>query len=154
MKGAVEFRVLGPLEVSDGVRCMTPGGPKQRALLTDLIIHASRVVSVERLIDDDPVFELPLRAAGARAPSASCLARASRTTAARIGPLIAPLSSGVRDTGMARPRAAEEERCRLRAATTHGGGSPWPAASCHACRPLSPSCYNVWHGKSPNLYYG
>ncbi len=50
--GDLEFRVLGPVEVSDGGQNLPLGGPKQRALLADLILSAGRVVSTARLIDD------------------------------------------------------------------------------------------------------
>lgn len=48
----MEFRVLGPLEVSEDGRPVDLGGPTQRALLAILLVHASEVVSVERLIDE------------------------------------------------------------------------------------------------------
>jgi DNA-binding SARP family transcriptional activator len=48
----MEFRVLGPLEVRDGDRSLPLAGAKQRALLALLLLHANRVVSRERLIDD------------------------------------------------------------------------------------------------------
>ena len=48
----MEFRVLGPLEVSEDGRPVDLGGPTQRALLAILLLHAGEVVSVERLIDD------------------------------------------------------------------------------------------------------
>jgi DNA-binding response OmpR family regulator len=48
---AVEFRVLGPLEVRDGDRSLALAGAKQRALLALLLLKANRVVSRERLID-------------------------------------------------------------------------------------------------------
>jgi predicted ATPase/DNA-binding SARP family transcriptional activator len=48
---AIEYRVLGPLEVrGDGL--LPLGGAKQRALLALLLLNANRVVSRERLIDD------------------------------------------------------------------------------------------------------
>src|SRR5262249_26724160 len=48
----MEFRILGPLEVvDDGLTLSLPGG-KPRALLTILLLHANRVVSTDRLIDD------------------------------------------------------------------------------------------------------
>src|SRR5262249_58903536 len=47
----MEFRVLGPLEVSDGGRLLQLGGAKQRSLLALLLLDANRVVSVERLLD-------------------------------------------------------------------------------------------------------
>ena len=50
--GDLQFRVLGPVEVSDGGQSLPLGGPKQRALLADLILNAGRVVSTARLIDD------------------------------------------------------------------------------------------------------
>jgi predicted ATPase/DNA-binding SARP family transcriptional activator len=48
----VEFRILGPLEVSDGGSLLLLGGKKQRALLAILLLHANRVVSHDRLIDE------------------------------------------------------------------------------------------------------
>jgi predicted ATPase/DNA-binding SARP family transcriptional activator len=49
----VEFRVLGPLEVLDAQgRRLALGGPKQRALLAVLLLHAGQVVAVERLVDE------------------------------------------------------------------------------------------------------
>ena len=50
--GALEFRVLGPVEVCDGGRILPLGGPKQRGLLADLILNAGSVVSAARLVDD------------------------------------------------------------------------------------------------------
>jgi YVTN family beta-propeller protein len=50
--GGLEFRVLGPVEVSDDGRNLALGGPKQRALLADLILNAGSIVSTTRLIDD------------------------------------------------------------------------------------------------------
>ena len=48
----MEFRVLGPLEVADGDRPVDLGGPRQRALLARLLVHANEVVAAERLIED------------------------------------------------------------------------------------------------------
>jgi DNA-binding SARP family transcriptional activator len=47
----VRVRVLGPLEVVDGDRPVSLGGPKERRLLAALAIHAGEVVSESRLID-------------------------------------------------------------------------------------------------------
>ena len=48
-----EFRILGPLEVRDPARpAVGLGGPKQRALLALLLLHAGRVVPADRLLDD------------------------------------------------------------------------------------------------------
>jgi DNA-binding SARP family transcriptional activator/basic membrane lipoprotein Med (substrate-binding protein (PBP1-ABC) superfamily) len=55
---AVEFRVLGPLEVRLGDQSLSLGGAKQRAVLAMLLLRAGEVVPVERLVDevwgDDP----------------------------------------------------------------------------------------------------
>jgi YVTN family beta-propeller protein len=48
----VEYRVLGPLEVRDGGESLPLAGAKQRALLALLLVHANRVVSRDRLIDE------------------------------------------------------------------------------------------------------
>jgi DNA-binding SARP family transcriptional activator/ABC-type branched-subunit amino acid transport system substrate-binding protein/DNA-binding beta-propeller fold protein YncE len=48
----MEFRILGPLEVSEGGRRVELGGRKQRALLASLLLHANEVVSADRLIDE------------------------------------------------------------------------------------------------------
>jgi YVTN family beta-propeller protein len=48
----MDYRILGPLEVSDGDRPLALGGEKQRALLALLLLHAGEVVSADRLIDD------------------------------------------------------------------------------------------------------
>src|SRR5947207_10593436 len=46
-----DFRILGPLEVSDETGSLWLGGLKQRALLALLLLEAGRVVSVDRLVD-------------------------------------------------------------------------------------------------------
>jgi DNA-binding SARP family transcriptional activator len=48
-----EFRVLGPLEaVAEDGRLLSLGGPKQRALLALLLLHANEVVSTGKLVDE------------------------------------------------------------------------------------------------------
>jgi DNA-binding SARP family transcriptional activator/tRNA A-37 threonylcarbamoyl transferase component Bud32 len=47
----MEFRILGPLEVSAGDGALKVGGPKQRAVLAHLILRANRPVPVDLLID-------------------------------------------------------------------------------------------------------
>src|SRR5437763_1320665 len=49
----MEFRILGPLEVRDGDRTLPLGGPKQRALLAMLLIHAARIAAIEDRVDAD-----------------------------------------------------------------------------------------------------
>ena len=48
----MEFRVLGPLEVVSDDGPVRLGGPRQRSTLAILLLHANRVVPVERLADD------------------------------------------------------------------------------------------------------
>jgi DNA-binding SARP family transcriptional activator len=47
----LDFRVLGPLEVSDETGSLLLGGQKQRAVLALLLIEAPRPVSTDRLMD-------------------------------------------------------------------------------------------------------
>ena len=47
----MDYRILGPLEVVDGDRTLTLGGPKQRSLLALLLLRANEVVATETLID-------------------------------------------------------------------------------------------------------
>src|SRR5882757_8823133 len=59
----IEFRLLGQVEVwRDGAR-VEVGGPKQRAVLTALLVRAGRVVSLDQLIDDLWPGDPPARAA-------------------------------------------------------------------------------------------
>jgi DNA-binding SARP family transcriptional activator len=48
----LEFRILGPLEAIGDDGPIRLGGPRQRATLALLLLHANRVVPVERLADD------------------------------------------------------------------------------------------------------
>ena len=48
----MDFRLLGPLEVRADGRPLPLGGPKQRAVLAMLLLHAGEVVSTDRLIDE------------------------------------------------------------------------------------------------------
>jgi DNA-binding SARP family transcriptional activator len=47
----MEFRILGPLEALLEGRSLPLGGPKQRALLALLLLHANEPVAADRLID-------------------------------------------------------------------------------------------------------
>ncbi len=49
---AIEYRVLGSLEAFDNGRQLSLGGPRQRAVLALLLLHANEVVPVSRLIDE------------------------------------------------------------------------------------------------------
>jgi DNA-binding SARP family transcriptional activator/ABC-type branched-subunit amino acid transport system substrate-binding protein len=47
----MEFRILGPLEVSEAGRNVAVGGGKQRVVLALLLLHPNEVLSKDRLID-------------------------------------------------------------------------------------------------------
>ncbi len=49
--GAMEFRLLGPLEVRREEETLPLGGAKQRALLAVLLLHANHAVGRERLAE-------------------------------------------------------------------------------------------------------
>jgi DNA-binding SARP family transcriptional activator/pimeloyl-ACP methyl ester carboxylesterase len=48
----IEFRILGPLEISADGRLLPVGSPKQGALLGLLLVHAGETVSRDRLIEE------------------------------------------------------------------------------------------------------
>ena len=56
--GHLAFRLLGPLEVTDGGRPVSLGGPRQRLVLAHLLLAANRVVTmdelIERIWDEEP----------------------------------------------------------------------------------------------------
>ena len=47
----VTYAILGPVELSDGERLVSAGGPRQVALLAFLLVHANRAVSADALLD-------------------------------------------------------------------------------------------------------
>jgi DNA-binding SARP family transcriptional activator len=63
--GAMEFRILGPLEVWHEGGEVPLGGPKPRALLAVLLLHANEAVPADRLIDELWGEDSPERAADA-----------------------------------------------------------------------------------------
>jgi DNA-binding SARP family transcriptional activator len=61
----MDFRILGSLEVWDGERQLELGGPKRRAVLAYLLLHANEVVGVDRLVDQLWGEKAPRNAAAA-----------------------------------------------------------------------------------------
>ena len=49
--GHLGFRLLGPLEVTDGDRPVSLGGPRQRLVLAHLLLSANRVLTMDELIE-------------------------------------------------------------------------------------------------------
>lgn len=50
--GTLEFRLLGPLEILADGTTLSLAGPKQRALIALLLLHAGEVVAVDRLVGE------------------------------------------------------------------------------------------------------
>ncbi|HWD42163.1 MAG TPA: BTAD domain-containing putative transcriptional regulator, partial [Actinomycetota bacterium] len=48
---ALRFRILGPLEVTRGGLALALGGPRQKAVLACLLVHANEVVPLDALAD-------------------------------------------------------------------------------------------------------
>jgi len=61
----MDFRILGSLEVWDGERQIELAGPKRRAVLAFLLLHANEVVAVDRLVDQLWGEKAPRNAAAA-----------------------------------------------------------------------------------------
>src|SRR5215471_2269084 len=49
---AMDFRILGPLEVARDGQLLALGAVQQRALLAVLVLHRGEVVSTDRLVDE------------------------------------------------------------------------------------------------------
>jgi DNA-binding SARP family transcriptional activator len=63
----VEYRVLGPLEALQDGRELRLGGPRPRAVLAILLLHAGEVVPSTRLIDSSSCSYASIRSASGRA---------------------------------------------------------------------------------------
>src|SRR3990170_4414164 len=80
----MEFRILGPLEVSEGDRLVRLSGARQKALLALLLLHANEVVSSDRLIDELWGEESPERGPNALQARVSKLRKALGPVAGEI----------------------------------------------------------------------
>jgi predicted ATPase/DNA-binding SARP family transcriptional activator len=80
----MEFGILGPLEVRDGPDLVRVPGAKERALLADLLVHAGRVVSADRLVEDLWGDDPPGNPANALQGRVSALRRALGTAGAGL----------------------------------------------------------------------
>ncbi len=88
----MEFRVLGPMEVSEG-GCLLDFGPRMpRAILAVLLVDANRVVSLDRLIDQLWGENPPAKATSAVQVYISNLRRRSAAGAAMGAARAAPVS--------------------------------------------------------------
>jgi Mn2+/Fe2+ NRAMP family transporter len=87
----MEFGILGPLVVRDGPAVVGVPGAKERALLADLLVHAGRVVSADRLVEDLWGEARPGRPANTLQGRVSALRRALGPAGSRLraGPILA-----------------------------------------------------------------
>jgi DNA-binding SARP family transcriptional activator/DNA-binding beta-propeller fold protein YncE len=90
----MEFRILGPLEIVDDGRPLELRGPKQRALLTILLLHANEVVSRERLLEDVWGERRPETAAKALHGYVSQLRKVLESTDSRVDRLLLTRAPG------------------------------------------------------------
>jgi YVTN family beta-propeller protein len=119
----MEFRILGPVEVSEAGRPVPLGGAKQRALLALLLLNANRVVSTDRLIDQLWGESPPATAATALQGHVSALRKALGADA------IATRSPGyVLHADPAQIDLGRFELLRAEARTALENGDPGPAA--------------------------
>jgi len=51
-RSAMEFQILGPVEVREGGRPIAVAGAKERAVLALLLLHANQFVSSDRIVDE------------------------------------------------------------------------------------------------------
>ena len=65
----MRIAVLGPLTVTEGGRAIAIGGPRQRAVLAFLVLHANQVMSSDRLVDG--LWGVPAPAAAGNALQAA-----------------------------------------------------------------------------------
>ena len=120
---AVAFLVLGPLEVRAGRERISLGGPRQRAVLADLVLHAGSVVSRDTLIDDLWAGRAAADGRGGRAerrPRAAARAREGGDRDARRR-VFAPRGAG---RGRRPPLRAARPRCAAASARGALGRAP------------------------------
>lgn len=132
-----EFRLLGPLEALAGGRALPLGGGKQRAVLALLLLHAGRLVTVERLVDELWGEQPPPSAAHTIEGYVSRLRRLLEPHGATI------LRRGegyVVELGPASVDALEAERLAAAATTALGEGRPDEAAR------LATQALTLWRG--------
>lgn len=80
----MQFRILGPLEITDDGRRLPLAGTSQRALLGSLLLHANEVVSSDRLIDELWGDDTPASGATALQVRVSQLRKALGSAASRL----------------------------------------------------------------------
>ena len=144
--GQMQFRLLGPLEVSLDDRPLDLGAPRQQVIVAMLILEANHVVPMSRLIDAiwtttrPPPPRARSRSASRRCAACSATLRAAARESSRDRPAMCsrspmrPTTSGSsscsrRAAGPRLPRGASRRpppTCGLPSGS--GGGRPPPAS--------------------------
>ena len=133
---AMEFRVLGPLEASDGQRPLRLGGQRKRALLARLLLEANRTVSVDALVDDLWGEHVPATAVKMVQIDVSQLRKVLPSGGAADAP------AGLRARGRARGRRLDP----LRAAAQGGAARRSPTATPSTAAERSARRWALWRG--------
>lgn len=129
----MDFRILGSLEVWDGERQIELAGPKRRAVLAFLLLHANEVVAVDRLVDQLWGEKAPRNAAAALQTHVSRLRKelgaevvATRAWGyvLRVEPGELDLERFTRSTTAAESLPASERAAKLREALALWRGPP------------------------------
>ena len=123
----MDFRLLGPLEVSDQHRALALGGLKQRSLLAVLLLHANEIVATDRLIAE--LWGEAPPATASKSIQAYVIAAAARARRRPAHHARARLRAA-RRTGRARRRG-------VRAPARRGAREPSPRARRRSCAPRS-----------------
>jgi DNA-binding SARP family transcriptional activator len=129
----MEFRILGSLEVWEGERQLELAGPKRRAVLAYLLLHANEVVAVDRLVDQLWGEKAPRNAVAAlhthvsrlrKELGADVIARRAWGYVLRIEPEALDLERFERFSAAAENLPARERAARLREALALWRGPP------------------------------
>ncbi len=134
-----EFRLLGHLEVGDNNGAQAFGGPKQRALLAFLLLHAGEVVTTEQLVDavwgDEPPPTVTAIVYGYVRKLRSALDTTSATLSTRSSGYVLDIPGGSLDVAQFE-RLAGLGRQALRSGDAEGG------------RRLLASALALWRGQA------
>ena len=129
----MDFRILGSLEVWDGERQIELAGPKRRAVLAFLLLHANEVVAVDRLVDQLWGEKAPRNAAAALQTHVSRLRKelGADVVATRAWGYVLRIEAGELDlerftqlTAAAESLPANERAAKLREALALWRGPP------------------------------
>jgi DNA-binding SARP family transcriptional activator/pimeloyl-ACP methyl ester carboxylesterase len=135
----MEFRILGPLEVTAGGQSLDVGGARARAVLAMLIVHANRVVPADRLAEELWPGQLPGKAAASLQVRLSELRKAFRS-AGEADRLVTRSPGYLLRVAPGELDAARFDALAAQARATLTGGDPSAAAG------QLDEALALWHG--------